>query len=254
MFPMDEFPFTYGTTTDPLTGRTDGLFRQCSTTKTCPKVIQVDADSESYQGHASLVVTDTRGRDITLPPEVRYYYVTTAHLQGDAGCRDAANPVSPWPYYRAAYDALVRWVRDGVSPPPTSVPSVAKGTFVTAAEQFKQYPSIPGKPYNTKISEVGIPEIAAPVATLSGKALRGKGFAEGELCSVNGSTLPFPKTKAERLASGDSRLSLEERYPGGQRERAERYTRAVNRLVADRYLLPEDGARMIDAVSATTTQ
>lgn len=288
MFPMVEFPFTYGTTTDPLTGKTDGLFRRCSTSMTCPKVIQVDADSESYQGHASLVLTDTKGRDVALPPEVRYFYVTTAHLQGDAGCRDAANRVSPWPYYRAAYDALVRWVRDGVSPPPTSAPSVAKGTFVTATEQAKQYPSIPGKPYNAKTSEVGIrdfsvfppkesavkypqfvprldrdgnatagiiiPELAAPVATQSGKALRGKGFAEGDLCGVNGSTLPFAKTKAERLASGDSRLSLEERYPGGQRERAEKFKRAVNKLVADRYLLPEDGAKMVDAVSTTSTQ
>ena len=288
MFPMVEFPFTYATTTDPLTGKTDGLFRRCSTTMTCPKVIQVDADSESYQGHASLVVTDTKGKDVALPADVRYFYVTTAHLQGDGGCRDAANAVSPWPYYRAAYDALVRWVRDGVSPPPTSAPSVAKGTFVTVVEQAKQYPTIPGKPYNTRTSEVGIrdfsvfppkesavkypqfvprldrdgnatagiiiPELAAPVATLSGKALRGKGFAEGDLCGVNGSTIPFPRTKAERLASGDSRLSVEERYPGGQRERTEKYRRAVNKLIADRYLLPEDGARLIDAVSGTSTQ
>ena len=87
---------------------------------------------------------------------------------------------------------------------------------MTPAEQVRQYPRIPGKPYNSKMSEVGVrdftvfppkegavkyplfvprldrdgnptagiilPEIAAPVATLSGKAVRGKGFAEGELC------------------------------------------------------------------------
>ena len=33
------------------------------------------------------------------------------------------------------------------------------------------------------------------------------------LCTASGSFLPFAKTKAERLASGDPRLSLEERYP-----------------------------------------
>lgn len=286
MFPMDEFPFTYATTTDPLTGKTDGLFHRCSASKTCPNVIQLDADSESYQGHGSLVVTDTTGRDVALPAEVRYYYLTTAHNQGDAGCRDAANAVSPWPYYRAAYAALVRWVQGGGLPPPTSAPSVAMGTFVTVAEQSKQYPTIPGKPYIPTISEVGvrdfsvfpptesaikypqfvprldrdgnpvagiiIPEITVPMATLSGKAIRGRGFAEGELCSTNGSSLPFPKTKAERLASGDSRLSLEERYPGGQTEYAEKYRRAVERLVADRYLLPEDGAKLTAAVSQTS--
>ena len=288
MFPMDEFPFTYGATTDALTHKTDGLFQRCSVSKTCPKVIQLDTDSESYQGHGSLVVTDTKGRDVTLPSDVRYFYVTTAHLQGDAGCRDAANPVSPWPYYRAAYDGLVRWVRDGVPPPPTNAPSVAKGTFVTPAEQTSQYPGIPGRPYRGTTSEVGvrdfsvfppregavkyrqflprldrdgnptagiiIPEIAAPVATLSGKAVRGNGFAEGDLCSVNGSTLPFPKTKAKRLASGDPRLSIEERYPGGERERAEKYGRAVEKLVAERYLLADDGAKLTAAAARATSQ
>jgi hypothetical protein len=89
-----------------------------------------------------------------------------------------------------------------------------------------------------------IPEIAAPVATLSGKAVRRSGFGEGDLCGVNGSAIPFPKTKADRLAQGDSRPSLEERYPGGQAEYAAKYARAVEKLVADRYLLPEDGTRL----------
>lgn len=288
MFPMDEFPFTYGTTTDSMTGKSDGLFKVCSTTKSCPKVIQLDTDSESYQGHGSLVLTDTKGKDVSLPSDVRLWYVTTAHLQGNGGCRDAAHAVSPWPYYRAAYDGLVRWAKDGVDPPPTSAPSVAKGTFITPTEQAKSYPAIPGKPYHSLVSEVGIrdfsvfpptetaakypvlvpkldkdgnpaagiiiPEVAAPVATLSGKAVRAKGFAEGELCGVNGSIIPFPATKAERTASGDPRLSLEERYPGGERERAEKFKRHVEKLVADRYLLSDDGARMITAATRPTSQ
>ena len=288
MFPMDEFPFTFATTTDSMTGKTDGLFKTCSATKTCPKVIQLDTDSESYQGHGSLVVTDTSGKDVALPADVRLWYVTTAHLQANPGCRDHANTVSPWPYYRAAYDALARWVKDGTQPPPSSAPSVAKGTFVTPAEQAKHHPAIPGKPYYAKVSEVGlrdfsvfpptettrkypvlvpkldkdgnatagiiIPEIAVPVATVSGKAVRAKGFAEGELCGVNGSIVPFAATKAERIATGDPRLSLEERYPGGSRERAEKFRRHVEKLVAERYLLPEDGAKMISAAARTSSQ
>src|SRR5262249_16731820 len=155
---------------------------------------------------------------------------------------------------RAAFDALVRWVRDGAVPPPTSSPSRADKTFITVAEQRQQYPTIPGKSYNPTISEIGvrnfsvfppaesaerypqfvprldrdgnvvagvvIPEIAVPVATLSGKAVRRHGFGEGDLCGVNGSSIPFAKTKADRIAQGDSRLSLQERYPGGQAEYA----------------------------------
>ena len=52
-YPMDEFPFTYATTTDPLTGKTDGLLAVCSSSNTCPHVIQVDAESEWYGAQAS---------------------------------------------------------------------------------------------------------------------------------------------------------------------------------------------------------
>ena len=55
MFPMDEFPFTYGTTSDALTGKTDGLFRRCSISKTCPKVIHTDTQTELYQSRGSLI-------------------------------------------------------------------------------------------------------------------------------------------------------------------------------------------------------
>ena len=272
-YPMAEFPFTFATTTDPLTGRTDGLLAACTASGTCPRIIQVDADSEYYGAHASLIVTDTRGRALELPPNARYWMLGTAHLQGAAGCRDPGNPVRPWPYYRAAFDATVRWVRDGVEPPATRAPSVADGTAVTVERQGEQYPTIPDRPYNDAISTLGVrdfsvwppkesderyplfvpgldadgnilagvivPEVAAPLSTM-GKAVRAAGFAEGDLCGVNGSTIPFPRTRDERMASGDSRPSLEERYPGGEAEYVARYGEAADALAAEGYLLPAD--------------
>ena len=272
-YPMVEFPFTFATTTDPLTGKTDGLLAACTASGTCPNVIQVDADSEYYGAHASLILTDTTGQPVELPPNVRYWMLMTAHLQGDAGCRDPGNPVRPWPYYRAAFDAMVQWVRDGVEPPATAAPSPADGTAVTVARQGGQYPTIPDRPYNGVISELGVrdfsawppqeseeqyplfvpsldpdgnltagvmvPEVAAPLSTM-GKAIRAPGFAEGDLCGVNGSTIPFPRTEAERMELGDSRLSLEERYPGGQAEYMKQYGEGADALVAARYLLPAD--------------
>ena len=266
-YPMDEFPFTFATMTDPLTGRTDGLLAACEATGTCPHIIQVDADSEYYGAHASLILTDTTGQPVELPPNVRYWMLTTAHLQGNAGCRDPANPVSPWPYYRAAFDAMVKWLRDGVEPPATRAPSVADGTAVTVARQGEQYPFIPGRPYNGTISELGVrdfsvwppkeseaqyplfvpgldadgnllagvmvPEVAAPLSTM-GKAIRAAGFAEGDLCGVNGSTIAFPRTREERMERGDARRSLEERYPGGEAEYVKRYGAAADALVAER--------------------
>jgi hypothetical protein len=38
------------------------------------------------------------------------------------------------------------------------------------------------------------------------------GFHQGKICNYAGGMIPFAKTKAERLAKGDPRLSLEERY------------------------------------------
>ena len=282
-YPMDEFPFTFATTTDPLTGRTDGLLAACRASGTCPNIIQVDADSEYYGAHASLIVTDTTGRPLELPPSARYWMLATAHLQGNAGCRDPANPVQPWPYYRAAFDATVQWVRNGVEPPATSAPSVADGTAVTVEEQGEHYPTIPDRPYNSAISELGVrdfsawppqegeeryplfvpkldadgnlgagvlvPEVAAPLSTM-GKAIRAAGFAEGDLCGVNGSTIPFPRTRDERMELGDSRLSLEERYPGGEAEYVQRYAEAADALVAERYLLPADAETLKASAAA----
>ena len=283
-YPMDEFPFSYATTTDPLTDQTDGLLALCSQSDTCPNVIQVDTESEWYGAHGSLNVTDATGQMVELPPNVRYWMLTTAHLQGNPGCLDPANPVAPFPYYRAAFDAMVTWVRDGVAPPPTETPSVDDGSAVTAVAQGDGYPSIPQHPFNSRISTLGVrdfsslpptereqyplfvprldedgnatagvvvPEVTAPVATV-GKAIRAPSFAEGDLCSAFGSWLAFPRTKAEQTAHGDSRASLEERYPRGLDDYAERYAAAVDTLVAERFLLPDDGERLKKEAAAGT--
>jgi hypothetical protein len=280
-YPTSGFPFTFESTTDHLTGKTDGLFLKCSASKTCPNVIQVDSYTELYGAHDSLIVTDTRGKPLHLPANVRLYLLTLAHLQGNEGCVDPANTVSPNPYYRAALQATVRWVRDGVPAPPTRAPSAEDGTLVTVAEQAKSYPTIPERPFNPKINEVGprdysalppketgkytilvpkldrdgnvmagviVPEVAVPLATY-GKGIRKQGFGDGDLCHENGSAIAFARTKAERLARGDSRLSIEERYPGGQAEYAEKYALAVDKLVSEGYLLPMDAARLKAAAS-----
>ena len=40
----------------------------------------------------------------------------------------------------------------------------------------------------------------------------GRPFHAGQVCNYVGGMVPFAKTKQERIASGDPRLSLEERY------------------------------------------
>jgi hypothetical protein len=73
-------------------------------------------------------------------------------------------------------------------------------------------------------------------------------LAEGELAGLLGSFIPFAKTKAARRKSGDPRLSLEERYVN-KADYLQRLGRAARILVEQRYLLPEDAARMMTATT-----
>jgi hypothetical protein len=43
--------------------------------------------------------------------------------------------------------------------------------------------------------------------------LRSAAFAGDDLCDVFGQKIDFRQTAAERMAAGDARLSIEERYP-----------------------------------------
>jgi hypothetical protein len=63
----------------------------------------------------------------------------------------------------------------------------------------------------------GVPVVLrdAPLGTYLGWNITAGGarpFHQGQLCDYVGGMIPFAKTKAERQASGDPRLSLEERY------------------------------------------
>lgn len=90
-----------------------------------------------------------------------------------------------------------------------------------------------------------LPALAAPLATHTGWNLRRVGVAPGGPCGLDGSMLPFARSRAERLARGDPRRSLEERYgdDAGYRRAAER---AVRRLERRGFLLPADAARLVE--------
>ena len=93
---------------------------------------------------------------------------------------------------------------------------------------------------------VRYPDMQVPLGTYLGWALRKSGFAEGELLSTNGCIITFARTKAEREKSGDPRLSVEERYVS-HAAYVEAVRRAVDGLVKEGFMLPEDGERYIDA-------
>lgn len=86
--------------------------------------------------------------------------------------------------------------------------------------------------------------LQVPIGTYTGWNLFNKSFYENGLCTLQGSFIPFAQTKEERIAAGDPRPSIEERYPSKDAYVAAVKT-AADGLVARRFLLPEDAARLL---------
>ncbi len=99
-----------------------------------------------------------------------------------------------------------------------------------------------------ELSGIRLPFITVPLATHTGWNIRhpdsggagqviGTGGASGG--TLRGSTVPFSATRKERETSGDSRLSIEERY-ASKEQYLELVEQAARKLVDQRYLLEED--------------
>ncbi len=86
--------------------------------------------------------------------------------------------------------------------------------------------------------------LQTPVGTYTGWNLGRKDRFENGMCNLQGSFIPFAATKAERAAVGDSRLSIEERYPTKEAYLTA-FKKGADDLVAKRYLLPEDAALLV---------
>jgi hypothetical protein len=103
------------------------------------------------------------------------------------------------------------------------------------------------------IAGVRLPEVRVPLNTYTGWALRAEPNKD-DGCEGSGQRIPFPATKAAREASGDPRLSVEERSPSFF-DYYYRVTQAVDDFVAEGFMLPEDAPattnRMLNAGFAT---
>ncbi len=88
------------------------------------------------------------------------------------------------------------------------------------------------------IAGIRLADLTVPLATFTGWALRSGVWAD-DGCESTGQYIPFAQTLEERIASGDPRPSVEERYQSLSHYVRE-VTHALNRMVRQRLLLCED--------------
>jgi hypothetical protein len=91
--------------------------------------------------------------------------------------------------------------------------------------------------------------VRVPLGTYMGSNVRRAGFSEGDSCDLTGSFIPFFKTQSERVAAGDPRPSLAERYPT-HADYVQQVTAAATTLVGQRLLLPADATQLIEQANA----
>lgn len=311
LFPEAPFPFAYPTTRDHLTGAEDGRGARCERTNTCPKLMLINSSNEYWAKTASLLHTDSEGRDLADPDYARFYLLSSMEhtVSGSPPtrgiCAQARNPTDGSPALRALFLALDAWL-DGTSPPASRVPraSAGDGAWIRATADSGEgvgavpavelgWPQIPGVRFTgvatlrnrwdfgpqaakgilgtnppaatgqtyaafvpkvdadgLDVAGIRLPPVAAPTATMTGWGLRDAAFGGPDACESFGQQIPFAATKAERLASGDPRRSLEERYPTHQAYVAA-VTVAARGLQSERLLTAEDAQRYIAEAEAS---
>jgi len=281
-FTQTKFPIRYETTTDPISGKRDGMGARVPAGQE-PKMFLVDTGSEYWdRGRVAALrhVSMDGATDLGDPPNVRVYTLAgTQHGPGswppsDNGGQLKSNPNDYRWVQQALLIALDHWVRESVAPPASRHPMLSDATLVAQAKI--QYPNLRGVQWplhvpggyradvagpfsalpflvpqvdsdGNDIGGIRLPEQAVPLGTYCDWAFRSESIgAPDTLIAMAGSFIPFAKTRAEREKNGDPRPSIEERYPS-RADYLRRVEETAQRLAAERYLLQEHVQRIVDA-------
>lgn len=168
----------------------------------------------------------------TLPPASRYPTIASGDLVwpkslGFPSLPEVGEPANPHKAYRVVYGPDFR----------------TKGIVTVEPPQvLSAFPILVPK-VDADGNEIGglmMPEIAVPLATYTGWNLfKPEAGPPDVLSSMQGSYIPFPRTKTEQMERRDPRSSIEERY-GDRQAYLGRVTAAAEELVDEGYLLSAD--------------
>ena len=161
-------PFTYAVSTDPLTGKRDGLLKRPAID---PLVIQTDEELVFWNWKAALNVADGLGNPVATPDNVRLYFQTGyGHIAGggllapaaalpicqlqSTGVGNAQGGAGVTP--RAMVRIIDDWADRGIAPPPSNYPRVENGSLTTLEGYLAAFPAIPGVARPSVINEVDV--------------------------------------------------------------------------------------------------
>jgi len=135
-------------------------------------------------------------------------------------------------------------------------PNDGSGVMASVTPRIKQVIKMLVPKVDADGNEIGgVPVVLreAPLGTYTGWNITAGGtmpFHKDKLCMYAGGMIPFAKTKAERTANNDPRLSLEERYTDHAG-----YVAAVRKAAASalqqKFLLQQDADALIAAADAS---
>jgi len=194
--------------------------------------------------------------------------------------REPQSPLPVKYFWRAMISNMDAWVRNNMLPPESRYPKVRDGTLVSLEKYvFPAIPGV-NKPHEAnqayrldygqdwqkgilsvqppsvgtafpvlvprvdadgnELAGIRLPELTVPLATYTGWNFRDASIgAPEQRIPFEGSYLPFPKTAREQKKAGDPRTSIAERY-ASRDDFMKRYARAVDELVRERWILPDD--------------
>ena len=209
-----------------------------------------------------------------------------AKAAGDRDGQQLPSPLPIRWFWRAMIANMDAWVQHGTAPPASRYPRIADGTLTRIAKLHfpaipglkppqtaaqgedldfgpnwragilsQQPPKLDGS-YLTLVPQVDedgndlggirLPEMVVPLATYTGWNLRTAAIgAPGERTAFLGSFVPLHRTAADAAAAHDPRQPIESRYENFERYRAS-FEQAVDGLIREGYLLPEDRAAQLE--------
>ena len=287
-YPNRLFPFADAEQTDPVTGRTDGLLSGIGETSMPKIFYTNSSTEYWRSVAGLTHTTVDGKADLQLPGNARsYHFAGTQHGPAPFPPMSGRGEHLPNPndygwFLRSLLLGMDRWITDDTAPPPSRIAKLDDGTLVQVEDL--SFPDVPDVDVLTEVNglraldfgpdlasrgvitreppdlgaaypflvpqvdesgnEIGglrSPDIAVPLGTYTG-------WLPTNPVSGAGVYVPFARTSAERKASGDPRLSIEERY-AGRAHYLGLVAEAALPLIDEGYLLGEDLPQILFAAA-----